>query len=61
MNARDVATYIYLELQAIRRKLDDFENMEDGSEMVSVAQEISADIGILEGELNSEFELGMDE
>ena len=61
MNSRDVATSVLLELQRIRRKLDDIENCEDTCEMVFIAQELSADIEKLEQELDEQFELGMDE
>jgi hypothetical protein len=61
MNVRDYATSLFLELQNIRRQLDAFEDLEDFDESVSIAQEISSDLDSLAGELDSVFELGMDE
>ena len=61
MGIRDCATGWYLELQRIRRKLDDIENCIDFDEAIFVAQELSADIETLENQIDLELELGMDE
>lgn len=59
MNIRDVATNWVLTLQCIRFKLDDMENCEDGLEMIAIAQELSADIEVLEERIDHELELNM--
>lgn len=61
MNNRDFATDLVLTLQRIRFKLDDMENLEDGMEMINIAQELSADIASLEEDIDTEFNLNMDE
>jgi hypothetical protein len=61
MNIRDVATHWYNELQRIRSTLDNFENFDDAYEMIAVAQELAADIHSIEGQLDTEFDLGMDD
>ncbi len=61
MNIRDYATGWLLSLQRIRFKLDDMENCEDGLEMIAIAQELSADIESIEQELDTQFELNMDD
>jgi len=61
MNIRDTATHWYTELQRIRSKLDDIENCEDFYEAIFVAQELSTDIEKIENQLDTEFDLGMDE
>lgn len=61
MGIRDVGTHWYLELQRIRRKLDDIENCLDFDEAIFVAQELSADIQTLETSIDLELELGMGE
>ena len=61
MNIRDCATDWVLTLQRIRFKLDDMENCEDGCEMIAIAQELSADIEVLEERIDHELELNMDD
>jgi len=61
MNVRDYAASLFLELQNIRRQLDRFEGLGDFNEAIFVAQQISSDLDSLAGELDSVFELGMDE
>lgn len=61
MNNRDFATDLVLSLQRIRFKLNDVENCEDGEEMISIAQELSADIASLEEDIDVEFNLNTDE
>lgn len=61
MNIRDTATHWVLELQRIRNTLDNFENFDDAHEMIAVAQELSVEIETIENQLDTEFDLGMDE
>lgn len=61
MNIRDVATHWVTELQRIRYELQGIENCEDGVEMIDIAQRLACDIESLEGQLDTEFELNMDE
>lgn len=61
MNVRDVATYILLDLQSIRYTLDALVNCIDFDELISVTQELSAEIEKIESTLDLEFELGMNE
>lgn len=61
MNIREVATHWVMELQRIRYELECLENCEDGHEMIDIAQRLACDIESLEGQLDTEFDLGMDE
>lgn len=61
MNIRDCAIHWYLDLHEVMRKLNTLDDCEDSSDMIELARELSCDIDTTLGQIDSEFELDMQE
>lgn len=61
MNVMDYATQFYFDIERVRLKLDSIENCGDLEEAIADVQEISAELHSIQQDMNTSFDLRMEE